>query len=389
MSALGTTLGVAGPVVRGGASRILVAFGTRPEAIKLAPVVHELRACPWADLRVVATAQHRHLLDQVLTFFGVSVDVDLDLMRGDQSLADLTSRMLPAVDRVLEAERPDVVLAQGDTTTVMVTGLACFYRGVPFAHVEAGLRTGRREAPFPEEMNRAMLGWLADLHFAPTETARANLLRENVAEDRIHVTGNTVIDALLWAADRADSTASRLLGDERRRILVTAHRRESFGPPLAAICDAVRDIVDARDVEVVFPVHPNPNVQAAVHGKLSGHPRIRLLPPLDYPQFVAAMKGSYLILTDSGGVQEEAPSLGVPVLVLRDVTERTEGIEAGTARLVGPHRDRIVRAALQLLDDPGEYARMARTSNPYGDGQAARRIAAVLEGFVRVGAGGA
>lgn len=367
-----------------GRARILVALGTRPEAVKLAPVVRELARRDWADVRVLSTAQHRQMVDEVLAFFGIAADVDLDLMRDDQSLADLAGRMLPAVDRVLETERPDLVVAQGDTTTVMVTGLCCFYRRIPFAHVEAGLRTGDREAPFPEEMNRAVLGWLANLHFAPTEAARRNLLRENVPDDRICVTGNTAVDALLWAAERGlpgESAAS----DGRPMILVTAHRRESFGAPLAEICDAVRELVETRDVDVLFPVHPNPSAQSVVRSRLAELPRVELVAPLDYPEFIAAMKRAYLILTDSGGVQEEAPSLGTPVLVLRDATERMEGVDAGAAMVVGADRSAILEAVARLIDDPDEYARMAQVRNPYGDGKAAERIAETLEGLVPVG----
>jgi UDP-N-acetylglucosamine 2-epimerase (non-hydrolysing) len=359
------------------ASRILVAIGTRPEAVKLAPVVHALREAHWADVRTLATAQHRELLDQILRFFEIGANRDLDLMRQDQSLADLTSRMFPSLDAALAEEHPDFVLAQGDTTTVMVTGLCCYYRRIPFGHVEAGLRTGEKYSPFPEEMNRAIAGRLADLHFAPTDRARGNLLREGIAESAVLVTGNTVVDALLWAVERVDASRFRP-GRGRRLVLMTAHRRESFGPGFEEICAGVRTLADRSDVEIVYPVHPNPNVVSVVDRTLANHPRIRLVKPLDYPEFLAAMKACHLVLTDSGGVQEEAPSLGVPVLVLRDVTERPEGVEAGTARLVGPHREAIVEQATRLLEDDEAYAAMARAVNPYGDGHAAERICAAV-----------
>ncbi|HLU40170.1 MAG TPA: UDP-N-acetylglucosamine 2-epimerase (non-hydrolyzing) [Planctomycetota bacterium] len=361
---------------------VLVTIGTRPEAVKLAPVVFALRAQPWATVRVLLTAQHRELLDQTLAFFGVTADVDLDLMRPGQSLADLTGRMIPAVDEVLGREAPDLVLAQGDTTTVMVTALACFYRKVAFGHVEAGLRTRRKYEPFPEEINRALVARIADLHFAPTETARDNLRAEGIADEAIVVCGNTVIDALLWTASRVDPKPFQPAGD-RRLVLVTSHRRENFGAPLEQMCRALVDLVEARDIEILYPVHPNPNVRAAVDRFLRGHPRIRLIEPLGYAEFVAAMKAAYLILTDSGGVQEEAPSLGKPVLVLREQTERPEGVAAGTARLVGCDRERIVRESLALLDDPEQYRAMAHRRNPYGDGRAAEGICAAIANWRR------
>ncbi len=353
--------------------RIVCAVGTRPEAIKMAPVIMALRDVPWATVRVLATAQHRRLLDQVLEFFGITTDVDLNLMRPEQSLADLTSRMMIAVDAALEAEKPDMVLAQGDTTTVMVTALACFYRRVPFGHVEAGLRTFDRSAPFPEEMNRVLTSQMAAAHYAPTERARDHLRREGVAADRILVTGNTVIDALLWAARHCGDFDAGI-DDDRRILLVTAHRRENFGPPLEEICAALVELTSTERLAVLFPVHPNPNVTRIVERTLANRPHVRLLPPLEYPRFVAAMKAAHLVLTDSGGVQEEAPSLGKPVLVLRDTTERPEGIAAGNACLVGPHRDRIVERVRHLLADRDLYESMARARNPYGDGRASMRI---------------
>jgi UDP-N-acetylglucosamine 2-epimerase (non-hydrolysing) len=358
-------------------TRILVSIGTRPEAVKMAPLVHELRRRPGCEVRVLATAQHREMLDQILRFFAIDADVDLDLMRPGQGLADLTSRMITAVDRALDDVQPDIVLAQGDTTTVMVTGLCCFYRQLRFGHVEAGLRTGKKFSPFPEEMNRSLVGRLADWHFAPTERSAANLRAEGIPEASIHVTGNTVIDALLAATQRVD--ASRFRPESGRRlILVTAHRRENFGAPFESLCLGLRDLAERDDVELLYPVHPNPNVQEVAERILSGHPRIRLVAPLDYPDFVAAMQAAELILTDSGGVQEEAPSLGKPILVLRHDTERPEGVSAGTAKLVGPVRERIHQEASRLLDDPSAYAAMAEAQNPYGDGSASARIAEAL-----------
>lgn len=361
--------------------RILVVVGTRPEAVKLAPVVHALRACPWAQVRVLATAQHRQMLDQIHAFFGIAPDRDLDLMRPDQTLADLTARMIAALDPVLADERPALVLAQGDTTTVMVTALACFYRKIAFGHVEAGLRTGDVHNPFPEEMNRVLVGRMAHLHFAPTQQARDNLLREGVDPAAVHVTGNTVIDALLWAAERVD-TAPFAPPPDKRLVLVTAHRRENFGAPFASVCAALRALADRGDVQLLYPVHPNPNVRDVALRLLGDHPAIRLVDPLDYPDMVAAMRVCHLILTDSGGVQEEAPSLGKPVLVLRTTTERPEGVAAGAARLVGTDRAAIVAAANELLDDDAAYAAMAKVENPYGDGTAALRIAERCGAFV-------
>ena len=362
-------------------SRILVTIGTRPEAIKLAPVIRELRRRSWAEVRILVTAQHRELLDQVLAFFGIRPDVDLNLMQADQSLADLTARMIGAVDVVLAQEKPDIVIAQGDTTTVMVAALCCFYRRIAFGHVEAGLRTHEPYSPFPEEMNRVLASHLASIHFAPTEGAKSNLLAEGVEEGRVIVTGNTVIDALLWTAEQ---DLPRMFEDvgERRIILVTAHRRESFGAPLEEICAALCELAEAREVEIVFPVHPNPNVASVVERKLRNRPHIRLLRPLSYPEFVATMKASSLILTDSGGIQEEAPSLGKPVLVLRDHTERPEAVAAGTACVVGPHRRQIVSKALELLDNDQAYQAMIRADNPFGDGHAAERIVEATEAFL-------
>ena len=361
--------------------RILVAVGTRPEAVKMAPVIHALREQPWADVRVLATAQHRQLLDQIHAFFGITPDRDLDMMRANQTLSDLTARMIAAMDPVLAEQKPDLVLAQGDTTTVMVTALASFYRKVPFGHVEAGLRTGDMHNPFPEEMNRVLVGRMASLHFAPTQGSADNLHKEGLI-DGVHVTGNTVIDALLWAAERVDATPF-VPRNGKRLVLVTAHRRENFGEPFASVCAALHDIADRPDVQILYPVHPNPNVKDVAHRVLGQHPAIQLVEPLDYPQMVAALRACDLILTDSGGVQEEAPSLGKPVLVLRTTTERPEGVTAGAARLVGTDRGTIVAAANELLDDAAAYAAMAKVENPYGDGRAAHRIAQLCGSFVK------
>ncbi len=358
--------------------RVLCVVGTRPEAIKMAPVILALRREPWAEVRVLATAQHRHMLDQVLGLFGIEPDVDLDIMRPNQALTTLTARLLLDLDDVMLAEQPDVVLAQGDTTTVMTVALACFYHRIAFGHVEAGLRTGDLSNPFPEEMNRVVAGRMARWHFAPTQSARQNLQREGFADDSIHVTGNTVIDALLDVSHRQPDVGVPL-DRNKRLVLVTAHRRENFGAPFRDICRAVRDLADRNeDIEVLYPVHPNPNVQSVAHEMLGGHERIVLCPPLDYLPFVGAMQRAYLILSDSGGVQEEAPALGKPVLVLRRETERPEAVEEGVVRLVGPDYGRITAEAQHLLDDADAYRAMARGVSPYGDGKAAGRIAAVL-----------
>lgn len=344
----------------------------------MAPVVEALREAPWAETRVVATAQHRELLDQAMRPLAFAPDIDLDILRDSPSLSQLTATLLTALDAVLESEAPDVVLAQGDTTTAMVTALACFYRNIPFGHVEAGLRTGDLHHPFPEEMNRVMAGRLARWHFAPMASARDNLLREGTPADRIWVTGNTGIDALLRAA-RFDAPIGVDVERGRRLVLVTAHRRENLGEPLASIGRAVRTIADRyADVQVLLPLHPNPSVRDVLVPLLDGHPRIALREPLDYGCFVSAMKRAYLILTDSGGVQEEAPALGTPVLVMRAETERPEAVAAGVARLVGTNWRSIVSAAERLLDDPAAHREMSRGASPYGDGCAAGRIVEIL-----------
>lgn len=360
--------------------KIICAVGTRPEAIKMAPVILALKQQPWADVRVLATAQHRGLLDQVLAFFDIAPDIDLDIMRPNQALTTLTARLLLELDEVLLAEKPDVLLAQGDTTTVMTAALACFYHRIPFGHVEAGLRTWDMQNPFPEEANRVIAGRLARWHFAPTEGSRQNLLREGTPDSDIIVTGNTVIDALLMTAER-ELELGIALDPAKRLVLITSHRRENFGAPFREICRAVQTLAERNpDVQFLYPVHPNPNVKDVAHEVLGASANIHLCEPLDYAPFVAAMKRSYLIISDSGGVQEEAPALGKPVLVLRDETERPEAVEQGVVKLVGPNYERIVAEAQHLLDDETAYAAMARGISPYGDGHGAERIVEVLRG---------
>jgi UDP-N-acetylglucosamine 2-epimerase (non-hydrolysing) len=359
------------------AGRILVVIGTRPEAVKLAPVVHALRGEAWAACRVLATAQHRELLDRTLAFFGIVPDRDLDLMRSGQGLADLTACALAGIDRVLAEERPDAVVVQGDTATVLAAALAAFHRQIPLAHVEAGLRTGNLAAPFPEEGNRAMVARLARWHFAPTARAAANLQREGIDGRQVHVVGNTAIDALRWAEARIDAAKWRPQAGARL-LLATVHRRENLGAPLAEVCKALLELSGRDDIEILLPVHPNPSVRTTIESLLAGRRRIRLCEPLDYPDMVAAMRASAVILTDSGGVQEEAPALGRPVLVLRAHTERPEAVEAGAARVVGTRADGIVAAATSLLDDRDAYAAMAVVRHPFGSGGSARAIVGVL-----------
>jgi len=365
----------------------MVVFGTRPDAVKMAPVVHALRTHP-EELRpvVVVTAQHREMLDQVLALFAIEPDWDLNIMTERQTLADVTVRTLRGLEDVLARVDPAIVLVQGDAAPSFVGALAAFYRKTPVAHVEAGLRTDDKYQPFPEEMYRRMTTVLADLHFAPTGTARAHLEREGVPRDRIVVTGNTVIDALLQIAGRdaapADPRVAALLARPGRRVLLTTHRRENWGAPQRRVFHAVRDLLDrVPDLELIFPVHPNPVVAAPAHEILGGHARAHLFAPLDYASLVQCMKAATLILTDSGGIQEEAPSLGRPVLVLRETTERPEGVEAGTARVVGTDREAIVSTVLLLLTDEASYRRMAEARNPYGDGRASDRIVASLRRY--------
>lgn len=358
--------------------RILVVVGTRPEAIKMAPVILALRNEDWAEVSVLATAQHRQLLDQVMASFAIPIDIDLDLMRPNQTLAELTARILQGVTPVFERQRYDAVLVQGDTTTVMAVAMAAFYQGIPVGHIEAGLRTGDIRNPFPEEMNRIIAGRLSRWHFAPTVNARDNLMREGYPGSDIHVTGNTVIDALMMSASR-DLSMGVAVPEGKRLVLVTSHRRENFGEPLREICLAVRDLVDRHDdVHVLFPVHPNPNIAGTANEILGANSAITLCQPLEYLPFVAAMQRAHLILSDSGGVQEEAPALGKPVLVLRKETERPEAVVEGVVRLVGTDREVIGREASLLLTDDDAYAAMARGVSPYGDGKAAQRIVAIL-----------
>jgi len=356
--------------------RIVCVVGTRPEAIKMAPVIRKLRQEDWCECLVLCTAQHRELLDQVLNLFGIEPDADFGAMRPNQTLAGLTSLLVEKFDAQLARWRPQALLAQGDTTSAMAAALCSFYHRVPFGHVEAGLRTGNLYGPFPEEMNRLVAARIARWHFAPTQEAARNLAREAIDARQVHVTGNTVIDALLQvAAQSGDAPAASGL----RLVLVTAHRRENFGRPFREICRAIRHLADRRpDVQFLYPVHPNPNVKEMAHEMLGGHPRIRLAEPLDYPAFVAAMKQAHFILTDSGGVQEEAPALGKPVLVLRRETERPEALAAGVVRLIGTAFERIVSESIRLLDDSLHYASMAHGVSPYGDGHAAERIARLL-----------
>lgn len=343
----------------------------------MAPVILRLRRSRYDEVRILSTGQHRLLLDLAMADFGLAADDDLELMQPDQTLADLTARAVTALSRCFEKRKPDLVLAQGDTTTVFCAALACYYHRIPFGHVEAGLRTGRRYFPFPEEKNRVLAGHLAEIHFAPTAEARRNLLREAIDPTSVHVTGNTVIDALLMTAGR--EVALPVSPSTPRFLLVTAHRRENFGKPLQQICLALRDLVQRYpDLSVVYPVHPNPHVRRVVDELLVDHERIHLIEPTDYGEFVALMKDAYVLVTDSGGVQEEGPSLGKPVLVLREETERPEAVQAGTVQLVGWRREAIVRAVSELCDRTEVYERFARALNPYGDGRAADRIAAVL-----------
>ncbi len=362
--------------------KCLFVFGTRPEAIKLCPVILHMKARPEQfGVRVVSTGQHRQMLDQALAAFGVTPDHELNTMTSDQTLAGLASRILGSLESVYAAEKPDIVYVQGDTTTTLCGALAAFYAGIPVGHVEAGLRTGDIAHPFPEEMNRVLTGRLAAIHFAATEGARQNLLREQVSAKAIHVTGNSGIDAVLQVRNRLISGevsgfCPGLPSSGKRLILVTAHRRESFGEGFENICNALRLLAIRDDVEIVYPVHRNPSVIGPVQRHLAGIPNIRLIEPLDYVPFVDLMCRAFLVLTDSGGVQEEAPSLGKPVIVMRGKTERPEAVEAGTVRLAGSGRDEIVASVVRLLDDPVLYETMSRVHNPYGDGHASERIAA-------------
>lgn len=369
--------------------KVLTIFGTRPEAIKMAPLVHALAQDDAFESKVCVTAQHREMLDQVLHLFGIQPDYDLNIMQPGQDLTEITSRILKGLKPVLQEFQPDVVLVHGDTTTTLSASLAAFYQRIPVGHVEAGLRTGDLSSPWPEEANRRLTTHLAKWHFAPTETSRDNLLREGISTDDIFITGNTVIDALLWVRDRVkadaglvEQQASRypLIDANKKMILVTGHRRESFGGGFDRICNALASIaLQHPEVQIVYPVHLNPNVSEPVNRILRGIDNIILIDPQDYLPFVYLMDKAYLILTDSGGIQEEAPSLGKPVLVMRESTERPEAISAGTVRLVGTDTAKIVKEVSRLLSDENEYHSMSRAHNPYGDGQACRRILDALK----------
>ncbi len=370
--------------------KILSVFGTRPEAVKMAPIVRLLKETPSIESPVCVTAQHRQMLDQVLELFEIKPDYDLDLMRENQSMAQISAGIFTHLDPILAEFKPDWVLAVGDTTTVVTTSLLAFYRRIKFGHVEAGLRTHNKWHPFPEEINRRLATTTADLHFAPTEWSRQNLLHENVPDESIVVTGNPVIDALTYVSKQDEPQEIKELlskleiaspsarNDSKRLILVTAHRRENFGEPIENICHAIKQLASRGDVEIVYPIHLNPNVQEPVNRILKNVPHVTLLPPLDYLPMVHLMKRATLILTDSGGIQEEAPAFGIPVLVMRETTERPEGVEAGTLKLVGTETGRIVDETTRLLNNPSAYTEMTKAANPFGDGHAAERIIEAL-----------
>jgi UDP-N-acetylglucosamine 2-epimerase len=367
--------------------KILLVFGTRPEAIKMLPLVQVLARDPDFEARICVTAQHRQMLDQVLDLFAITPDYDLNVMTHAQGLEQITTAVLSGLGKVIDDAKPDRIIVHGDTTTTLGASLAAFYKRVPVAHVEAGLRSGDPNQPWPEEINRRVTDVIADLYFAPTAQSRENLLKENVPAQAIHVTGNTVIDALLATVERLKSRPDlahglaerfKFLHPERPILLVTGHRRENFGPPFVELCEAIRDLVRAHPIQAVYPVHLNPNVRSVVQQVLAGVPHVHLIEPLDYLPFVYLMKRSYTVLTDSGGIQEEAPSLGKPVFVMRNVTERPEAIAAGTVRLVGTSRSRIFGEVSEIFTNRIAYERMSRAHNPYGDGYASDRIAAIL-----------
>lgn len=366
--------------------KVALVFGTRPEAIKLFPVIHALRARGDVETRVIVTAQHRGLLDQVLEIAGIAPDIDLDVMTPNQTLDGLTAKLIVELGRAFDVEKPDRVVVHGDTLTTMVASLAAYYRKIPVAHVEAGLRSGDIHHPWPEEVNRRVVACIADMNFAPTEAAADALLAENRDPATIHITGNTVIDALLATRQRVlsepslaaglDDLAHRFAG--KRIVAVTSHRRENFGGGMEAIARSIAEIAARPDLAVIFPVHPNPHVRPVMDAVLGGLPNVAMIEPLDYPHFVRLLDLCHLVLTDSGGVQEEAPSLGKPVLVMRETTERPEGVTAGTAKLVGTDRAKIVQSVFALLDDEAAYAAMSRAHNPFGDGHASERIADII-----------
>ncbi|TSA31251.1 MAG: UDP-N-acetylglucosamine 2-epimerase (non-hydrolyzing) [Porphyromonadaceae bacterium] len=363
-------------------TKLLIVFGTRPEAIKMAPLVREFRKYPeFFETKVCVTAQHRAMLDQVLSFFEIIPDYDLNLMTPDQDLHSLTALVITSMKPVLKDFRPDYVMVQGDTTTTAATALASFYFGIKVCHVEAGLRTFNKRSPFPEEMNRQITSLIADYHFAPTVAAQSNLLQERIGQNAILVTGNTVVDAILWALDRVDKVSDPdivslkiLTETEQKIILVTGHRRENFGSGFENICRALKEIAQTEDVQIIYPVHLNPTVQSMVYDRLAGIPNIHLMDPLSYPAFVWLMKRSYLIITDSGGIQEEAPSIGKPVLVMRETTERAEALESGHVMLVGTDPEKIIDSCKNLLHHAELYQRMSGTANPFGSGDACEKI---------------
>ncbi len=369
--------------------KVLTVFGTRPEAIKMAPLVHALAAADGIDSKVCVTAQHREMLDQVLALFEIKPDYDLNIMKPGQSLSQITSTILQGMEPVLADFKPDIVLVHGDTSTTLAASLAAFYARIKVGHVEAGLRTGNLYSPWPEEANRKLTGALAEWHFAPTETSSQNLAKENIPASQIAITGNTVIDALLWVKAKLDSNAQfaeqfsqqfAFLDSSKRMILVTGHRRESFGSGFENICSALAQLAaDYPDVQIVYPVHLNPNVREPVNRILSGVDNVHLIEPQDYLPFVYLMDKAHIILTDSGGIQEEAPSLGKPVLVMRDTTERPEAVAAGTVKLVGTDQTNIISTVKQLLDDQQAYLSMSRAHNPYGDGKACQRIVEIIK----------
>lgn len=372
--------------------KVLLVFGTRPEAIKMAPVYEVLRKTPGLNVRVAITAQHREMLDQVLRLFGIVPDYDLNVMKPGQGLTEITAAILAGLKPLLEEFSPDLLLVHGDTTTTLSASLAAYYQQIPVGHVEAGLRTGKIYSPWPEEINRKVTGTIARLHFAPTEKAAANLAAEAVPEASISTTGNTVIDALLEVMARLETDAVQSavfdsdfgLDPTKRLILVTGHRRESFGDGFERICDALAILAERKDVQIIYPVHLNPNVKGPVEDRLGTLERVHLIAPQEYLPFVHLMRRADIILTDSGGVQEEAPSLGKPVLVMRDTTERPEAVDAGTVKLVGTNTDLIVREASILLDDVAAYNGMARAHNPYGDGHASTRIRDTILAFFNI-----
>lgn len=361
--------------------KIMCVVGTRPEAIKMAPVIKALSKLSCFNVCVLATAQHRDLLDQAFSLFGIQADYDLNVMTPGQTLPDLTARLITSIDQTLEDAKPDMVIAQGDTTTVFVTALACYYRKIPFAHLEAGLRTHDLYSPFPEEANRVLASRLACLHFAPTAISKSNLIQEGIDPTLVHITGNTVIDALLDTSTKKFDIGVEIPKNSRM-VLITSHRRENFGQPIENICKAIIELIEKfPDIYILFPVHPNPNVKNVTDKMLQGLDRVKLVQPFDYGPFVTAIKQSYLILTDSGGVQEEAPALGKPVLVLRRDTERPEAVTEGVVKLVGTETADIVREASLLLASQQEYLRMAKGSSPYGDGRSSQRIVSIVQDF--------